>query len=181
MKTVEIKDPQFFHNIFSTTRYSWLWTVIRLYLGYEWLLAGIAKMGNPVWVGEKSGTAIIGFVQGALGKVSGPHPDVSSWYAWFLENFVLSHPVFWSHLVTWGEIAVGVALIIGAFTGIAAFFGLFMNMNYLLAGTVSVNPILGFLALILIIGWKVSGYIGLDRFLLPALGTPWSHVNISKS
>jgi thiosulfate dehydrogenase [quinone] large subunit len=45
-----------------------------------------------------------------------------------------------------GEVAVGAALILGFLTGIAAFFGGLMNANYLLAGTVSTNPILFILA-----------------------------------
>ncbi|HLZ21355.1 MAG TPA: hypothetical protein VKQ30_04450, partial [Ktedonobacterales bacterium] len=56
----------------------------------------------------------------------------------------------------------------------AAFFGLAMNLNYLLAGTVSTNPILGVLALFLILAWRVAGYYGVDRYLLPLLGTPWT-------
>jgi thiosulfate dehydrogenase [quinone] large subunit len=79
----------------------------------------------------------------------------------------------WSHLITYGEIFVGVALIIGVFTGIAAFFGLFMNLNYLLAGTVSINPILFTCSIGLILAWKVAGYLGVDGYLLPLLGTPW--------
>jgi thiosulfate dehydrogenase [quinone] large subunit len=70
-------------------------------------------------------------------------------------------------------VIIGVALIIGAFTGIAAFVGLFMNLNYLLAGTVSINPILFVFSIGLILAWRISGYIGVDRFLLPFFGTPW--------
>jgi thiosulfate dehydrogenase [quinone] large subunit len=69
---------------------------------------------------------------------------------------------------------VGIALILGIFTGIAAFFGSFMNMNYLLAGSVSSNPILFIIAVLLILAWKTAGWWGLDRWVLPALGTPWS-------
>jgi thiosulfate dehydrogenase [quinone] large subunit len=29
------------------------------------------------------------------------------------------------------------------------------------------------LAIALILAWKTAGHIGLDRFLLPLLGTPW--------
>ena len=75
--------------------------------------------------------------------------------------------------MSWGEFLVGMALILGLFTGIAAFFGSFMNMNYLLAGTVSTNPILLVVALLLVLAWKTAGWWGLDRWLLPALGTPW--------
>ncbi len=30
--------------------------------------------------------------------------------------------------------------------------------------------------ILLILAWKNAGYIGLDRFFLPALGTPWWHL-----
>ena len=72
-----------------------------------------------------------------------------------------------------GEVLVGVALVIGALTGIAAFFGLFMNLNYLLAGTVSTNPVLFVLAIGIILAWRVAGFYGADAYLLPLLGTPW--------
>jgi thiosulfate dehydrogenase [quinone] large subunit len=77
------------------------------------------------------------------------------------------------HMIAWGEVLVGIALIIGAFTGIAAFFGLFMNLNFLLAGTVSINPVLFVLGIGVMLAWKVAGYYGIDRWLLPKLGTPW--------
>jgi thiosulfate dehydrogenase [quinone] large subunit len=48
-----------------------------------------------------------------------------------------------------------------------------MNLNFMLAGTTSSNPVLFGLAVLLMLGWKVAGYWGLDRVLLPVLGTPW--------
>ncbi|MGA2286739.1 MAG: DoxX family protein, partial [Dehalococcoidia bacterium] len=51
--------------------------------------------------------------------------------------------------------------------------GAAMNFNYLLAGSASTNPVLFVIALLILLGWKVSGWIGVDRWLLPALGTPW--------
>ena len=48
-----------------------------------------------------------------------------------------------------------------------------MNMNFMLAGSASANPVLLILAIVLILAWKTAGYIGLDRYLLPILGTPW--------
>jgi len=72
-----------------------------------------------------------------------------------------------------GEVAIGVALIAGVLTGVAAFFGALMNMSFLLAGSASTNPIMFTLAIGLILAWKVAGYHGVDRYLLPLLGTPW--------
>ncbi len=84
------------------------------------------------------------------------------WYMWFAK------------LICLGEILVGIGLIVGGMTGLAAFFGALMNMSYLLAGSASTNPVIFTLAILLMMSWQVSGYWGVDRFLLPILGAPWS-------
>ena len=167
--------------LFSDTRAAWLWFIARIYVSWEWLMAGWAKVQNAAWTGPNAGGALTGFIQGALHKTGGAHPDVQGWYAGFLQNIVLSHASLWSHIVAYGELIVGIALLFGAFTGVAAFFGLFMNLNYLLAGTVSVNPILFTISIGLILAWKIAGYIGCDRYLLPLLGTPWQRVSGAKA
>jgi len=168
-----IEEPRIAKFVLQNPAFAWFWLIIRVYAGWQWLEAGWSKIHSPAWVGSGAGSALSGFVQGALAKTAGAHPDVQGWYGWFLNHAVLPHAAFWSHLVAYGELLVGIALIIGLFTGIAAFFGLFMNFNYLLAGTVSTNPILFILALGLVLAWRVAGYIGLDYWALPALGTPW--------
>ncbi len=175
MKHHIIEDSPFAKFFFTSSKASWFWLIVRIYVGWQWLEAGWGKIHQSVWVGPDAGGAISGFVNGAIAKTGGAHPDVQGWYGWFLQNVVLPHPNLWSHAVAYGEVLVGVALIIGAFTGIAAFFGLFMNLNYLLAGTVSVNPILFTLSIGLILAWKVAGLLGVDHYLLPLLGTPWKN------
>ncbi len=51
-----------------------------------------------------------------------------------------------------------------------------MNMSFLLAGTVSSNPVMFMIAVLLILAWKVAGWYGLDRWALPFFGTPWKQV-----
>jgi thiosulfate dehydrogenase [quinone] large subunit len=80
---------------------------------------------------------------------------------------------FFGWIIAWGQLLLGIALIVGAFVGIAAFFGALMNWNFMLAGVAGTNPVLFFVAILLILAWKVAGYWGLDRWLLPMLGTPW--------
>lgn len=171
MKT-QFSDPPLAQFVFGDTRMAWFWLVVRLYVGWEWLHAGWGKL-NGGWIGEKAGVALSGFIKGALAKTSGAHPDVQGWYGWFISNAVLPYADTWSSAIAIGETLVGVGLLLGVLTGIAAFFGAFMNMNFLLAGTVSINPIIGLLALGIMMAWKVAGYIGADRWLLPLLGTPW--------
>jgi thiosulfate dehydrogenase [quinone] large subunit len=148
-----------------------LWFVVRMEVGAEWLLAGWEKIQSPVW--GTSGKAMAGFVAGALAKASGPNPAVQGWYSWFLLHAVQPNVGLFSFIITYGEFAVGLGVILGVLTGIAAGFGVLMNLNYLLAGTVSINPILGVFGLFLVFSWRVCGWIGGDRWLLPALGLPW--------
>lgn len=171
--TAQIPEPKFSQFLFGDSRMAWVWIVLRVYVGYEWLVAGWNKVTSAAWTGADAGSAIQGFFAGVLQKTGGEHPNVSAWYAAFIENFASQHTVIFSYIVAYGELAVGIGLILGAFTGIAAFFGAFMNFNYLFAGTVSVNPILLLIQLFLILAWRNAGWLGLDRWLLPWLGVPW--------
>ena len=169
MKYYTVEESPFAHFLLADTRMAWFWLLVRLYLGYEWLVAGWEKLHNPAWAGSDAGAALTGFVQGALSKTGGQHPDVQMWYAWFLQHAVLPHVNIWSNLVSWGELFVGIALIVGFLVGISTIFGMFMNLNYMLAGTVSINPIWFTIGIGLVLAWRVAGYWGLDSYVLPIL------------
>ncbi|HZS79460.1 MAG TPA: hypothetical protein VFA41_22795 [Ktedonobacteraceae bacterium] len=164
-------EPAISRFFFGSTGSAVLWFVVRMDVGAQWLLAGWEKVTSPAW--GASGKALSGFVAGALAKTSGANPSVQGWYAWFLQHMVLPNAGLFSFLVTWGEVAVGLGVLLGVLTGIAAGFGVLMNLNYLLAGTVSINPVLGMFGLFLCFSWRVCGWIGFDRWLLPTLGLPW--------
>ncbi len=183
----QVPEPPIARFLFADTRIAWLWLIVRLYVGWQWLVAGIHKLtGYNIDIGhwgdkatqswiftDHLGAQLTGFLHGAVTQAAGANPAVS-WYGWFVQNVGIPWAGFFTYLVTFGEILVGLGLIFGVLTGIAAFFGLFMNMNFLLAGAVSVNPIIGGLALFLMLAWRVAGYYGVDRWLLPLLGTPWT-------
>jgi thiosulfate dehydrogenase (quinone) large subunit len=168
------EDPPLARTIFCSTQLAWLWLIIRVWLGYNWIEATLShKVGNPAWV--QTGAAIKGFWQQAIAIPAKGRPPIEyGWYRDFLAYLLSIHAEVWiGKLVAYGELLVGIALILGAFVGIAAFFGAFMNWNFMMAGTASTNPLLFAVAILLILGWKVAGYYGLDRYLLPVLGTPW--------
>jgi hypothetical protein len=108
-----LQDPPVAQALFGEVRWAWIWLILRLYAGYEWLNAAAGKWQNPAWTGPKAGAAISGFAQGALQETAGAHPNVQGWYAWFLQHAVLTAPVFWSYLITVGETLVGIALVPG--------------------------------------------------------------------
>jgi len=172
-KNIIIPDNPVSNFLFNNTRSGLLWLIVRLYLGYAWLTAGWKKVNSDAWVGENAGAGLTGFVKGAIGKAA-DGKDVTGWYATFLENAVLPNAKVFSYMVAFGEVLVGLGLILGLLTGVAAFFGAFMNASFLFAGTLSTNPLLFILATWIVLGWKVAGWYGLDRWALPLLGTPWN-------
>ena len=188
-EATHIPEPPIATFLFADTRMAWFWLLVRLYVGYQWLTAGLDKLtghsftfgasfgtsaGTPWVFGTHNGAAIKGFVAGALTQATGAHPAVQGWYGAFLQSVVLPNAAVFAYLVTFGEVLIGLGLLFGVLTGIAAFFGVFMNLNFLLSGAVSINPIIGTLALVLVLAWRVAGYYGVDRYLLPLLGTPWT-------
>jgi len=173
METQNIEDPPLARALFSDVRWAWIWVILRVYVGWTWLTEGIDKAQSPAWIGAHAGSFLTVWITKALTKTQGAFPDVQGWYGWFLSAIVLPHTAFWSYAVTFGEISVGIALILGLFTGIAAFFGTTMNASYLLAGTVSTNPILFAFGSLLVLAWKTAGWWGLDRYVLQHFGTPW--------
>jgi len=174
----DLRDPGFIQAIFSNTWLAPLWLAARLYLGYQWLIAGSHKVwGDNRWIAVSGpdGLALKKYWQNAIAiPDQGRAPISYDWYRHFL-SFMLNHEwyTWFSWVIAIGEVAAGILLIIGAFVGLAALAGAFMNFNYLLAGTAATNPVLLAIALLIVFGWKVAGWIGVDRWLLPALGTPW--------
>src|SRR5579859_7507133 len=170
-----IQDPPIARFFFQSTVAAWLWLAVRLYVGYDFVTAGWYKFNTPAWM-DGSGTGILGFWKGALGTTPSGAPVITfDWYRGFLQYLVDTNSAGWfSYVIVFGELAVGIGLILGAFVGLAAAGGLLMNMAFMLAGTTSTNPVLAILGILLILAWKNAGYIGLDYFLLPMLGTPWT-------
>jgi thiosulfate dehydrogenase [quinone] large subunit len=168
-----IQDPALVNTILNDTRFAWLWLVVRVWLGYKWIDAALHKVTNPGWV--ETGEALKGFWTGAVAIPEGGRPAIAfDWYRSFIQFLLDAQAYTWfAKLVAYGELIVGIALIIGLFTGFAAFFGAFMNWNFMMAGAASTNPLLFVAALGIMFAWKIAGYIGLDYYLLPAIGTPW--------
>ena len=170
---VEIEGPAFTRFLFGNRRAGLLWLPIRLFLGISWLEAGYHKLNDAAWTG--GGEALKGYWTNAVAIPDQGRPAIAfEWYRDFL-NFLLSIDAapWFAWVITVGEMAVGLGLIVGLLTGVAAFFGVTMNMSFLLAGSASINPIFAMLALFVILAWRVAGYYGLDRWVLPILGTPW--------
>jgi len=172
---VEIEGPAFARFLFSNSRAGLMWLPIRLFLGFAWLDAGLHKATGTGWL--DGGSALQGYWQAAVAVPEQGRPPITyDWYRTFIETLLNNDAYTWfAPLIVVGEIAVGIGLLLGILTGFAAFFGAFMNMSFLLAGSASTNPVMFTLAVGVMLAWRVAGYYGVDRYLLPMLGTPWRH------
>src|SRR5690625_2784819 len=83
-KQIVVEENPVSRWLFSNTMSAWIWLVLRLYLGYSWLVAGWGKITDPAWTGEQAGVAVKGFMEGALSLVEAG--DVPTWYAWRSEE-----------------------------------------------------------------------------------------------
>jgi thiosulfate dehydrogenase [quinone] large subunit len=170
---VMMEEPRIARLLFADSRFAWLWLPLRLYLGWTWWDAGWHKFVDPKWI--DGGQALLEFWQRGI-KMT-PKPVIAfDWYRWFIEFLVNSDAQTWlSKVIIFGELAIALGLILGAFTGFAAFFGGMMNWNFIMAGSASTNGLLFAIATWLVLAWRNAGWIGLDRWLLPLVGTPWKN------
>jgi thiosulfate dehydrogenase (quinone) large subunit len=169
----QVQDPRIWRLLLGNVYFSLFWMPIRFFVGRQWFSSGWGKTQNDAWV--DTGFALRGYWERVVQvPEEGTIPIYYDWYRDFIQYMLDNEWYSWfGSLVAWGEVLVGLGLIFGGLVGIAAFFGTLMNFSFMLAGTASSNPVLFGLGVFLVLAWKVAGYWGLDRFLLPYLGTPW--------
>jgi thiosulfate dehydrogenase [quinone] large subunit len=173
----QVDDPKIWRLLLGNIHFAILWLPFRFFLGKEWLAAGEHKIRDGAWM--DGGQALLGYWNNAVAipaPDSGRRPAIT--YDWFRDflTYMINHEwyTWFAKLVAIGEFMIGLGLIVGALVGIAAFFGTVLNLNFMLAGTTSSNPVLFGMTVFLVLAWKVAGHFGLDRWLLPILGTPWN-------
>jgi thiosulfate dehydrogenase [quinone] large subunit len=179
-EVVEVEGPAFTRYLFNNTRAGLFWLPVRIFLGFAWLDAGLHKLlpeGKALGAGWiDGGASLLAYWERAVAIPDAPaRPAITyDWYRSFLQILIDNDAQVWfGYLIVFGEILIGLGLLVGALVGFAAFFGALMNMSFLLAGSASSNPVLFAMAIGLILAWRVAGYYGLDRYLLPMLGVPW--------
>jgi thiosulfate dehydrogenase [quinone] large subunit len=168
-----LETPSIIAFLFNDKRASFIWLIARLWLGFQWIKSGFPKLQNPEWM--VTGNALKGFWLNAV-KIpeQGRPPIAYDWYRNFLQSMLDAGAYTWfAKVVAVSEVLFGVLLIAGVFVGITAFFAGFMNWNFIMAGSASVNGVFFGIAVMLVLAWKIAGYLGVDYFLLPRVADLW--------
>jgi thiosulfate dehydrogenase [quinone] large subunit len=169
---VPAQEPTFARFLSRSTLAAPLWLGVRLFLAYDWWNAGYHKLTDPKWfvTGE---SLMNSWTRSVTPAASGTAPASYEFYRGFLQ-MMLDHQAYtwFNKVVIFGELAVGLGLLFGALTGFAAAGGLLMNTAFMFAGSLSSNPLLLLLEILIVWAWRSAGWLGLDRVLLPRLGVP---------
>jgi len=170
----ELEEAPVVKALFNNTKLAWIWLIVRVYVGYQWVEASLHKLSDPAWMSTVE--AIKGYWTRAVSMPEAPArpPIYFDWYRSFIQSMLDSQSHVWfAKFIAIGELVVGIALIIGLFVGLAAFFGGLMNINFLLAGSLSSGPVLLILEILLIVAWKTAGHFGVNYFVHKHFGTFW--------
>jgi thiosulfate dehydrogenase [quinone] large subunit len=136
-----------------------VWTAMRVWLGVMWIQAGSAKLWGAESAGflHNNGAGVAGFAAHGV--------PAYSWWGTFLHSFVVPNAGWIGVLIAVAEFAIGVALVSGLFTRMAALGSLALLFTYVMSGTASVCAFYAFFAIVILVMWRTSSWIGADGLI----------------
>lgn len=151
--------PNFLRRMTPADRVSQGIALIRAWIGFSFLMAGLNKLLMPNFEAT---------LRAQLTEWVASNPF--AWYAGLMKTVFIPNVHVFAALVPVGEVLTGVGLLLGALTPLCALSGFVMVMNYYLAmqhtGTPARNLNLTFAAVLVGLWWAQAGqYYGLDRWL----------------
>ena len=135
------------------------WLAMRVWLGIMWIQAGWAKLfgAENAFFLHHNGAGVAGFA--AHGT------PAYTWWGHFLTGFVVPNAGWIAVLVAVSELVIGVALVAGLFTRIAALGSLALLFTYVMSGTASVCAWYALFAIVILVMWRTSSWIGVDGLI----------------
>ena len=137
---------------------------LRLFIGLGWLRACAEKVLDPGW---RDGASLVAFLRDRVlaGEVAFP------WYETLIAQVFLPHAAPLALLIVFGQFLAGVAIAAGGLTNAALLGGLFMNLNFLLAG--APNPSTFYIVIqVALLLTNAGAIFGLDARLAKTIHTP---------
>jgi len=97
--------------------------ILRIAVGYHFVSVALPKVTGPFLKGK--------IIADELAKTA--LKDPIAWHQSFILGFVIPHAHAFSCLIGFGELAIGISLLVGCLVRVSAAFGVFHNLNILLA------------------------------------------------
>jgi thiosulfate dehydrogenase [quinone] large subunit len=135
------------------------WLAVRVWVGIMWIQAGWAKV-----FGAENAAFLHNHGAGVAGFASHGAPAYS-WWGSFLHSFVVPNAGWIAVVVAFGELAIGLGLAFGFLTRTAAVASLALLFTYVMSGTASVCAFYALCAIIVLVTWRTSSWIGVDGII----------------
>lgn len=133
--------------------------VMRVFFGIGWLLAGVTKITEKLWL-KDPGVYLREYLLDSL-----QNSNVPNFYKLFIENIALEYIMIFNYGIPIIQIILGIFLIIGIFTVPAILVCLFMHINFILSGNMNlISLILYTNAFSLLIFRKSIYFFSLDKY-----------------
>jgi thiosulfate dehydrogenase (quinone) large subunit len=138
---------------------AFVWTAMRVWLGVMWIQAGVAKLWGAEAAGfiHNNGAGVAGFAAHGV--------PAYTWWGTFLHSFVVPNAGWIGVLIAVAEFTIGIALCAGLFTRVAALGSLALLFTYVMSGTASVCAFYALFAIVIMVMWRTSGWIGADGII----------------
>lgn len=148
----------------------WL-VLLRLYLGYMWLMSGLEKITSG-WLEYNmlGGSNVDGTTGASIMQLVSAHTP--NWYAWIVDNLIIPNAMLFQKIVILTELGLGAAFITGTFTFLAAIVSIGMNINFLLS--TGLNDLWFLISSIPMLGGAGRAF-GVDHYLIPYLMRQWRY------
>ncbi|MGI6777020.1 MAG: FAD-dependent oxidoreductase [Acetivibrionales bacterium] len=158
-----------------------LWLVpVRIFLGYSWLMEGIAKLRDG-WLTTPflSGLPTDGNTSASVAETGEKVFQIvfeytPKWYAWIADTIIIPNALLFQVLIVLTEIGLGIAFITGTFTFLAAIVSLGMNINFLLSTGLYPENWWFIPASLAMLGGAGRAF-GVDHYLIPYLMRQWRY------
>ena len=130
---------------------------IRLFIGIGWIRASLEKFTTSGW---PQGIVLKNFLHQHLSSGSVVFP----FYKNLIANLFAPNALILSWIIMVGQLLVGLAILSGTLTGFALLWGVFMNLNFILAGEITPSAFYIVIQVILFVS-SIGAVLGLDKIL----------------
>lgn len=137
---------------------------LRVFIGLGWLRACAEKLTDPAWPG---GGTLVAFL---AERIEGGHVAFPAYEA-LVDGVFLPHAAALGFVVALGQLLVGLGVLFGALTNAALLGGLFMNLNFLLAGEPNPSAFYVVIQAVLLLS-NAGAVLGLDARLAATIRHP---------
>ncbi|MGR5066622.1 hypothetical protein [Photobacterium sp. DNB22_13_2] len=127
--------PKLTHLLSSSKPLGYLFSLVRIYYGYNWLIAGFNKITSDFSVVGFFNYFVLSETSVVMSQATKGEWGASIW-VWFVENLFIPFAPILNTMIPLTELALGILLLIGFQRIIICVVACFLNITFIMSGVV---------------------------------------------